>query len=976
MPASEEISRRSCVLVLLAALVAAQSGVFFSGRTLLPIAPSVTTTAGVPFGYTGPQSHGTNAIDPAGSLNASYVFDLYTLAALKEGTLPFWNPYQGLGQPMLGNGLSAVLYPLNVLLLLVPRSWWDIVYLVNWLLAAYFVTEYLRLIGCRREGIVLGGVTVIGSGFFQYYLAMREVVAVAAWFPLLLYALERTAREPEWRHRHLVLALAVACCLTAGQPESSFIALAFAAGYGLVTMAALGRRGWRFAVDCAPGAGAGLLLSAPFWLTFADYAFKAFSNHPAGSPMSTIALDWRTAASYLFPQLFGRIQTVPFATPVPGWVWDYSPGWMTVAAGLLAFAGLGAAVRERRRELLLNAAMGLLILAKTWAIPGATVLAVLPLFDRVVYPRYASFVAAICAAVLAGVGFDRLYAMDRRRAARVIACWVVVLAALYAIARVWTLPIFASREVRLYSALGLAWALAVPLGLLWIKYRRRETYLAVASGAAIVLQLAAYVPGYTPADYLGIAAATLGAWCVGAAAIGSGRVRVTPTAAAGVALCAIALIGAAAPRFAAAGLPRRYDVMTAPPYIQELRRLQRLGERVYALDGNPQPNFGAAFRVASLNTLDVLAPAESAAFINTYLDRSADPLWFSGTTGGRRDGPGTPLSELSDNQRYFDFVGVRYLTSSRSTPAHAAYDTTVDRSSSPSPKPLVSPLESWFVAPFESCDLIEVLFSTYGQRNPGTVRLTLLDADRRPIGESTLPGELVRDNSYAVFAFSNVRPRIGQRVGVRVSFEPAAIGPMVAVWEYPPDSSASFAFRIPAPTSRVRPVFTDERTGVVVWERLDALPRAFLATRARVERDPRVALGMIAGTPGLRRDVVIDSGPAIEGAGSDDVEPGELVDLQTSPNRVRIRYQARASGILTLTDSYSPGWTASVNGTPTEIHRVNGAFRGVRIAAPGEYVVEYTYRPPRWWLSCGLAAAGLVVVAAATARRTAPWARA
>lgn len=975
MPASDGISRRSCVLVLLAALVAAQSPVFFSGRTLLPIAPSVTTTVGAPFGYSGPRSDVTSAIDPAGSLNASYVFDLYTVAALKDGTLPFWNPYQGLGQPMLGNGLSAALYPLNALLLVVPRTWWDLVYLVNWLLAAFFVTEYLRLIGCRREGIAVGGLAVIGSGFFQYYLAMREVVAVAAWFPLLLYALERTAREPGWRHRHLVLALAVACCLTAGQPESSFIALAFAAGYGLVTMAALGRRGLRFAVDCAPGAVAGLLLSAPFWMTFADYAFKAFSNHPAGGPMSTIALDWRTAASYLFPQIFGRIQTVPSETPVPGWVWDYSPGWMTIAAGLLAFAGLVTALRERRRELVLNAAMGLLILAKTWALPGATVLAMLPLFDRVVYPRYASFVAAICAAILAGVGFDRLHGMDRRRAARVIACWIVVLIALYGAARVWTLPLFAALEIRHYSALGLAWALTVPLGLLWLKHRGREPFLAVAAGAAIVLQLVAYVPGYTPADYLGLAAATLGAWCLGVAAIGSGRVRVTPAAAAGIALCAVAAIGAIAPRFAAGGLPKRYDVMTAPPYVQELRRLQRLGERVYALDGNPQPNFGAAFRVPSLNTLDVLAPAASAAFINTYLDRSADPLWLSGTTGGRRLGPETPLSELAANHRYFDLVGVRYLTSSRTTPSDAAYDTAREMSSAPSPRPLVSPLESWLAAPVESFDAVEVLFSTYGLRNAGTVRLTLLDADRRPIAESTLPGEIVRDNSYAVFAFSNVRIHIGQRIGLRVSFEPAAIGPMVAVWEYPPDSDAAFAFRIPLESSRVRRAFTDERTGVVIWERLDAQPRAFLATVAKVEPDSRAALGMIAGTPRLRREVVIDSGPAMEDSGSHDAEPGELIDLEISPNRARIRYTARSAGILTLTDSYSPGWRATVNGAPAEVLRVNGVFRGVRIPAPGEFVVEYAYRPPTWRLSCGLAAAGLVLLGGAAAARGAGWTR-
>ena len=45
---------------------------------------------------------------------------------------------------------------------------------------------------------------------------------------------------------------------------------------------------------------------------------------------------------------------------------------------------------------------------------------------------------------------------------------------------------------------------------------------------------------------------------------------------------------------------------------------------------------------------------------------------------------------------------------------------------------------------------------------------------------------------------------------------------------------------------------------------------------------------------------------------------------------------------------------------PSVIYRVDGVFRGVRIPAPGAYVVEYRYRPPKWSLSCGLAAVGFI----------------
>jgi Bacterial membrane protein YfhO len=965
MADAQSISRGSCAVVLLTALVSAQSAVFFSGRTLLPLAPSVTTQAGFPFGYSGTISDGPSAIDPAGSLNVSYLFDIYALAAFKEGTLPFWNPYQGLGQPHLANGLSAVLYPLNLLFFLVPHTWWDIVYLVNWLLAAFFVTEYLRLIGASRGGILVGGVAVLGSGFFQYYLAMREVVAVAAWFPLLLYALERTARDPEWRHRHWVLALAVACCLTAGQPESSFVALSLSGVYALVTVAALGESRWRFAVGCVSGTIVGLMVSAPFWLNFSDYAFKAYSNHPAGTDVGRIALHWSASAAYLFPLVFGRMHSIPFGLQVPGWHWDFSPGWMPVAVGLLALVGVVAAIRERQRPIALTAGMGLLIAGKIWGLPGATILSHLPLFERVIYPRYAAFVVAICAAVLAGVGFDRLQTMDLRRAARITAMWIGILAALYGCTRVWMLPIFASSEVRLYSILGLAWAAIVPIGLLWVKSRNSGHNLAIAAGAAMLLQLAAYMPGYASDEYQWLSVSALALWCLVLVWMSWPQLSVAPLTTTCAMLCGIATLGIVAPRLATFGLPQRYDVLTVPPYVKELRQRQQLGERVYAVDGNPQPNFGAGLRVHSLNTLEILAPQETAEFITTYLDRSAHPLWLSGATGGRQQGGRPAVSELADNHRYFDLSGVRYVTSTRSIEVPTVYDTARIISAAPVVRPLTEPVESWFNVPVSDVYTIEVLLSTYGHGNPGTARLTLLDSNRTVLGESTIPGELVRDNSYTPFHFSGVRPGQGARVGLRLSFESVAIGSMLGGWAYPTDLEASFVFRVPDDSGQLRKSLTDERTGVTIWERPGALPRAFLATTARVVPDSRAALRMLSEIQDLRREVLIDSGSDLR----DDrnaADPGDLTELRVTPNRVRIRYQARTAGILTLTDSYSPGWTATVNGRPSEVHRVDGVFRGVRIPAPGAYVVEYSYRPPKWFLSCGLAALGFLALGVLT----------
>jgi uncharacterized membrane protein YfhO len=71
-----------------------------------------------------------------------------------------------------------------------------------------------------------------------------------------------------------------------------------------------------------------------------------------------------------------------------------------------------------------------------------------------------------------------------------------------------------------------------------------------------------------------------------------------------------------------------------------------------------------------------------------------------------------------------------------------------------------------------------------------------------------------------------------------------------------------------------------------------------------------------------------------------------------------------------LTDSYDPDWRASIDGQPTEVLRVNGFQRGIRLPE-GARQVRFEYWPAG--LSQGLAVSAasalLTVVFAAALRR-------
>ena len=60
----------------------------------------------------------SDTIVPWDSKNQFYAFFRFLSAALHAGDWPFWNPYQGAGTPYWGNGSSAPLFPLHLLLVI------------------------------------------------------------------------------------------------------------------------------------------------------------------------------------------------------------------------------------------------------------------------------------------------------------------------------------------------------------------------------------------------------------------------------------------------------------------------------------------------------------------------------------------------------------------------------------------------------------------------------------------------------------------------------------------------------------------------------------------------------------------------------------------------------------------------------------------------------------------------------------------
>lgn len=145
----------------------------------------------------------------------------------------------------------------------------------------------------------------------------------------------------------------------------------------------------------------------------------------------------------------------------------------------------------------------------------------------------------------------------------------------------------------------------------------------------------------------------------------------------------------------------------------------------------------------------------------------------------------------------------------------------------------------------------------------------------------------------------------------------------------------------------------------------DVLPRAYVVGGATVLRERQEVFQAIAFG---RVDFLATALTDRASAGTDtfaDLNPGRVNHVikkcEYGINQLDIEMESFSKGLLVVSDTWYPGWYATVNGVPARIYKVNGAFRGVRVPA-GRSTVVMTYEPFSFRLGALISIASLCVV--------------
>jgi hypothetical protein len=153
-------------------------------------------------------------------------------------------------------------------------------------------------------------------------------------------------------------------------------------------------------------------------------------------------------------------------------------------------------------------------------------------------------------------------------------------------------------------------------------------------------------------------------------------------------------------------------------------------------------------------------------------------------------------------------------------------------------------------------------------------------------------------------------------------------------------------------------------SGVKIFENLNAFPRAWTVHRASaIPAGPSVRAMLASPSFDARSQVfLVDQDPP-KLAQCDGVD--EYVEVvRHQANHVTLRARLGCRGMVILSDTFFPGWHATVDGKSADIYEAYGALRGVIVDA-GEHAIEMNYLPGSVLLggAMTLLAAGIAIAA-------------
>lgn len=256
-------------------------------------------------------------IPRGGGDSVSFIYPMYRFASQSfwSGIIPLWNPYQYAGSPFIADNQSGIFYPFNLLLFLLNP---DFTYraiqgLVIWhfFFAGAAMYYFARLLSPSsliwRPAALLGSLAFMFSSLFITHIGNLNLIAVAAWLPIVFLALHRAILAQQIQGR-LAWAIAGGVALgistLAGHGQITFLLAAYLGTYALF-QSLVGRQAKPLLILALLGFTAVAVAAINLFPSFdaVQYTVRAGFN---ADQANNYSLPWRGLLGILAPDFFGR----------------------------------------------------------------------------------------------------------------------------------------------------------------------------------------------------------------------------------------------------------------------------------------------------------------------------------------------------------------------------------------------------------------------------------------------------------------------------------------------------------------------------------------------------------------------------------------------------------------------------------------------------------------------------------------------
>ncbi len=230
-----------------------------------------------------------------------------------------------------------------------------------------------------------------------------------------------------------------------------------------------------------------------------------------------------------------------------------------------------------------------------------------------------------------------------------------------------------------------------------------------------------------------------------------------------------------------------------------------------------------------------------------------------------------------------------------------------------------------------------LIFRRFGpQRYSASPEMAGLN-ENLPMGVSSVGGyDPLSSRAFDQFASRYFGYDPGERISSLLEVEPAPLWRLQGVSYYL--RGTGDLSKLPAAYGELQSVgevFRDH----YLYQDPGAFSRAFVVERAEVASDEQVHQMALRGDPRLSRATFL-SRPAPE----DHSGPGGMAGpVLVTPNEVLV--EARGPGYLVLSDVYTSGWTATVDGQPAEVLKATAGLHRAVGLTPGPHRVRFSFQP-------------------------------